>query len=154
MNKNFIKKGFITLFLLGIVLLPCLSFALDNGISPTSGNGISPSSGNGISPSNGNAVGSSSSAATTSVVTKINNPISVNNINDFIKTILVGIIKIGIPIVALAIIYSGFLFVAARGNSEKLKTAKSALMYSLIGAALLLGSWAIAQLISNTVLAL
>ena len=86
--------------------------------------------------------------------TTINNPISVNNINDFIKVILVGVIKIGIPIVALAIIYSGFLFVSAQGNPEKLKEAKRALMYTLIGAAILLGSWAIAQIISETVLAL
>jgi hypothetical protein len=82
------------------------------------------------------------------------NPINESNISDFILVILQGVIKIGIPIVALAIIYSGFLFVAAQGNSEKLKEAKRALMYSLIGAAILLGSWAIAQLISNTVLAL
>ena len=86
--------------------------------------------------------------------TTITNPISPNNINDFIKIILQGVIKIGIPVVALAIIYSGFLFVAAQGNSEKLKTAKKALLYSLVGAAILLGSWAIAQVISNTVLAL
>lgn len=69
-------------------------------------------------------------------------------------TLLEGVIKIGIPIIALAIIYSGFLFVFARGNSEKLGKAKDALLYSLIGSALLLGSWAIAKLISATVLAL
>jgi len=85
---------------------------------------------------------------------KIENPIKVNNINDFIKTILTGVIKISIPIIALAIIYSGFLFVSARGNSEKLGEAKRALLYTAIGAAILLGSWAIAQIISNTVLAL
>ena len=82
------------------------------------------------------------------------NPISVNNVNDFVKTLLIGAIKIGIPIVALAIIYSGFLFVSAQGNSKEIETAKKSLMYSLIGAAILIGSWAIAQLISNTVLAL
>ncbi len=87
--------------------------------------------------------------------TKINNPIpSITTVDGFIKTILIGVIKIGIPIIALAIIYSGFLFVTAQGNTEKLKTAKKAITYSLIGAAILLGSWAIAQLISNTVLAL
>lgn len=85
---------------------------------------------------------------------KITNPISYNNINDFIKAILQGAIKIGIPIIALAIIYSGFLFVSARGNSEKLSEAKNALLYTCIGAAILLGAWAIAQLISETILAL
>jgi len=85
---------------------------------------------------------------------KIWNPIKVCSLSEFIKTILEGVIKIGIPVIALAIIYSGFLFVAARGNSEKITKAKNALLYTLIGAAILLGSWAIAKLISETVLAL
>ena len=82
------------------------------------------------------------------------NPITTNTINEFIKIFLEGILKIGMPLIALAIIYCGFLFVAARGNSEKITKAKDALLYTLIGAAVLLGSWAIAELISNTVLAL
>jgi hypothetical protein len=71
-----------------------------------------------------------------------------------IQTFLTGALKIGIPIVALAIIYCGFLFVFARGNSEKLTKAKDALLYTIIGAAVLLGAWAIATMISATVLAL
>lgn len=86
--------------------------------------------------------------------TKITNPISTDTINEFIKILLEGVLKIGMPIVALAIIYCGFLFVSATGNSEKIKKAKDALMYTLIGAAILLGAWAIAKLISETVLAL
>lgn len=85
---------------------------------------------------------------------KICNPINAQTLNGLIKTILEGILKIGIPIIALAIVYCGFLFVSARGNPESIKKAKDALIYTLIGAAILLGAWAIAQLISNTVLAL
>jgi hypothetical protein len=85
---------------------------------------------------------------------KIANPLKVKTINGLIKTLLEGVLKIGIPIVALAIVYCGFLFVAARGKPEALTKAKDALLYTLIGAAILLGSWAIAQLISNTVLSL
>ncbi len=88
---------------------------------------------------------------------KICNPLAkkgIETINGFIEVLLEGIIKIGTPIVALAIIYSGFLFVFARGNSEKLSKAKTTLLYTLIGAAILLGSWAIAQIISETVLSL
>ena len=82
------------------------------------------------------------------------NPINSNTINDFIRVILEGVIKIGIPVVALAIIYCGFLFVKARGNAEELSKAKDALLYTVIGAAVLLGSWALAKLISETVLSL
>ena len=83
------------------------------------------------------------------------NPIpAVGTLPDLIRILLEGVLKIGIPIIALAVIYAGFLFVAARGNPEKLETAKQTLLYTLIGAAILLGSWAIAQLISETVDAL
>ena len=58
---------------------------------------------------------------------------------------------VGIPIVALAIIYTGFLFVQARGNSEELTKAKKVLMYTLIGGALLLGAFVIAKAIGATV---
>lgn len=86
---------------------------------------------------------------------KIINPIpSITDVPSLIQKILEGLLKIGIPVVALAVIYSGFLFVFARGNSEKLTKAKDALLYTLIGAAVLLGSWALAKLISETVLAL
>lgn len=85
---------------------------------------------------------------------KICNPLQTNTINDFIKNLLTNVIRIGIPVIALAIIYCGFLFVSARGNPEKITEAKTALLYTLIGSALLLGSWALAQLISETVLAL
>ncbi len=83
---------------------------------------------------------------------KLVNPIpNITSIPNLIQTILEGIIKIGIPIVALAIVYCGFLFVFARGNSEKLTKAKDALLFTLIGAAVLLGSWAIAKMISATI---
>ena len=85
---------------------------------------------------------------------KIINPLGTNGPTDipaFIKNVLEGALKIAIPGVALAIIYSGFLFVFAMGNPEKLKKAKDALLYSLIGAAILLGSWAIANLIVTTI---
>lgn len=84
--------------------------------------------------------------------TEICNPITQTDLTDFLRTLLEGVIKIGIPVIALAIIYSGFLFVMARGNPEELKTAKRALLYSVIGAAILLGAWAIAKLITDTVL--
>lgn len=88
---------------------------------------------------------------------QLKNPLGTNGpatIPAFIEKLLTGVLKIGIPVVALAVIYCGFLFVSARGNTEKLGKAKDSLLYTLIGAAILLGSWAIAQLISNTVLAL
>lgn len=90
----------------------------------------------------------------TNITTKINNPLGQNGpqtIPDFIKAVINIVLIVGIPIVALAIIYTGFLFVSAQGNPEKLTKAKNSLMYVLIGAALLLGAFVIAEAIGKTV---
>ena len=74
-----------------------------------------------------------------------------SDIPSFIEDLLTIVLVLGVPLVALAIIYSGFLFVQASGSSEKLGTAKKALLYSVIGAALLLGAWVLAEAIKTTV---
>lgn len=86
--------------------------------------------------------------------TGIGNPLEnagVSDITSFIESILRFVVMIGIPIITLAIIYSGFLFVVARGNPEELKKAKKTFLYTLVGAALLLGSFVIANAIKGTV---
>jgi len=93
----------------------------------------------------------SSSTSSGTIVNPIPN---ITSISGLIQTLLTGFLKIGIPIVALAIIYCGFLFVKAQGKPEEITKAKDALLYTVIGAAILLGAWAIAQMISSTVLAL
>jgi hypothetical protein len=83
------------------------------------------------------------------------NPIpGTDSVYALIKILLHGVLIIGMPIVALAIIYCGFLFVAARGKPNEIEKAKSSFIYTLVGAAILMGAWAIAQIITNTVLAL
>lgn len=90
----------------------------------------------------------------TKINTGIGNPLEnagVSDITSFIESILRFVVMIGIPIITLAIIYSGFLFVVARGNPEELKKAKKTFLYTLVGAALLLGSFVIANAIKGTV---
>lgn len=86
---------------------------------------------------------------------KICNPLGSDiTLPELIQKILEGVLKIGIPIITLAVIYCGYLFVAARGNSEEINKAKDALLYTIIGAGILLGSWAIAEMISATITSL
>jgi hypothetical protein len=58
---------------------------------------------------------------------------------------------IGVPILVLAIIYAGFLYVKAQGNPGELEVAHRTLLYTVIGGALLLGSFVIAEAIRATV---
>ena len=79
---------------------------------------------------------------------------TITSFSGFVNALLDIAIAVGTPIIALVIIYSGFLFVTAQGNEEKLRTAKRALLWSIIGAAVLLGSKVIASAIDATISAL
>ena len=72
-------------------------------------------------------------------------------ITDLVAKILDMVVLLMSPIVVVMILYAGFLFVSARGNAEKLSSAKNALMYAIIGAALVLGAKGIALAIQYTV---
>ncbi len=95
----------------------------------------------------------STSTESISLNININNPLNseIDTIPAFIEELLRIVLKIGIPIVVIFIIYAGFLFVTATGNAEKLKTAKATLLYTLIGSAILLGAWVIAEAIQGTI---
>ena len=82
---------------------------------------------------------------------KLDNPIGVATILDFVKKIFDIIWKIGIPVIAIFIIYSGFRFVQAQGKPEELTKAKKAFMAVLIGAAIVLGAWVLASAIGQTI---
>lgn len=61
------------------------------------------------------------------------------------------VLPVAVPFIAIMIIYSGLLFVSGRGNPEKMKQAKQTLMYTLIGAAVVLGAFVISKAIQATV---
>ncbi len=60
-------------------------------------------------------------------------------------------VKIALPFLILFAVYSGFMFVEARGNTEKLETARKNFMYVIIGALIIFASWTIATVIKGTV---
>lgn len=61
------------------------------------------------------------------------------------------ILPIGGMLAVLAFIYSGFLYVTAQGKPTALEKANKALLYTAIGTAVLLGSWALANVIRGTI---
>ena len=83
----------------------------------------------------------------------LKNPLNgVNSLTDLIKAILTFIVNDIAPvIITLMLVYCGFLFVLAQGNEEKLRTARTMLLWTVIGAILLLGAVAIENVISTTV---
>ncbi len=79
------------------------------------------------------------------------NPLQVGSFPEFLRAILGGIVEIGTIVLIMMLVYVGFLFVVARGNSEKLQSAKSALVWTVIGGLILLGATAIQLVIEGTV---
>jgi hypothetical protein len=74
----------------------------------------------------------------------------VNNISGLIALVMQLVARVGAIIVVFYMIYAGFLFVEARGNESKIKTAKANFTYAVIGAIILLGAEVLARVIKNT----
>ena len=85
-------------------------------------------------------------------VVTFNNPATkTGTLYDFVVAILQIVIKIGIPIIAVLFIWTGYLFITAQGDTSQLKTAKNTLYGSVIGATILLCAVLIATMIKSTI---
>ncbi len=80
----------------------------------------------------------------------IDNPLQVSDLNNFVVGLLNALIKIGIPIMVVFLVYSGLRLVMARGNEKELEDAKKNLLWVIIGAAILLGGWTIVKVLKGT----
>lgn len=136
-------------FLIIVLAMPSFSFAQNtpNGTTPgNTPNGTTPSNTpNGTTPGN-------TPNGTTPRDTGLTNPLNnIESLPQLLQAVLNAIVRIGTIILTLALVYVGFLFVAAQGNEEKLKNAKSSLLWTVIGGLILLGASAIGAVISSTV---
>lgn len=81
----------------------------------------------------------------------IQNPLNgISTVSEFVKAILNGILAIGLPVAVFFIVLSGFRFIAAQGNQEKLSEARSNFMWTIVGVAIFIGAWTLANLIAAT----
>lgn len=76
-------------------------------------------------------------------------------INKSIEEIFIAILDIimvfAIPIILFFIVWAGFLYVTARGDTTKVQQATTALTYAVIGALLVLGAKVLLAVITNTI---
>lgn len=83
----------------------------------------------------------------------LTNPLKSASIQEFLLKIIDVLLVFALPIIILYIMYSGYLFVTAAGNSEKIAGAKNALLWSVIGGVIILGARLIISVIQGTVTA-
>ncbi|MSR71289.1 MAG: hypothetical protein EXS50_01270 [Candidatus Taylorbacteria bacterium] len=81
----------------------------------------------------------------------IKNPIKADDISQLVDFIFSLVLQIGVPIAVIMLIYSGFMFIMARGNPEQLKIARTSFMWTVIGTAVLLGASVISEVIMSTI---
>lgn len=77
------------------------------------------------------------------------NPLSFGTIQELLTAILNIMIIVSTPIVVIFIIYSGFLYVTARGDVEQVKQAARSLTYGIIGGVIIVGAVAIVRIVDN-----
>lgn len=79
--------------------------------------------------------------------TDIPNPITAQSFPCLIQTISLAAIQVAIPLAIVTIIFAGVKFILAgvSGNSSKIADARKMLLWAVIGTAIVVGSFAIAN---------
>jgi hypothetical protein len=79
------------------------------------------------------------------------NPLQSKSLEEFLGKIIDVIFIFALPIVVFFIMYAGFLFVTAKGQSEQISTAKTALTWAVVGGVVVFGAKIIITVIQGTV---
>lgn len=85
---------------------------------------------------------------------QLRNPLEgggISSLPQFVSSALKVMVMVALPIITLFMVYSGFLFVFARGNQEMLSKAKTNFVFVVIGSVLILGAWVFASIIGSTI---
>jgi len=79
------------------------------------------------------------------------NPLKSRSIEEFILKIIDVLLVFALPIIVLYIMYAGYLFVTAQGDSGQISTARSALLWAVVGGVIVLGARVIVAVIQGTI---
>lgn len=137
---------------LAAALTLCVLAAMLLGMSAMSAHAQTPSTGGtigGPTPQTGGTLGAPTGQTQPSGQT-IANPLRYNSLNSLLDAILGALIQIGSIVLTIMLVWVGFKFVAARGNEEKIRAARTALFWTVIGGLILLGAKAIQTVITET----
>ena len=102
----------------------------------------------------GTQSGGTVTSAGTNNVTLVNPLGAGATLSTLVTDVLNFVIRIGAIVIIFILTYVGYLFVAARGNATKISDARRALLWTIVGALILLGAQAISLGIQATVQAL
>lgn len=101
-------------------------------------NGSSGTTGGGGSPGTSQVGGGGQPVGGGGTPGELQNFLSANTFQDLITNVIGFLQKLLIPISTIMIIYAGYLFLTSSGNPEKLKSARQALFWAVVGIAIIL----------------
>ena len=73
-----------------------------------------------------------------------------STLEDFVYLLIDIVQWIALPVLAVCIIYAGFILVSAGGNEQQITKGKLWIIWTLVGAAIVLGSRVIADIVFGT----
>ena len=125
-----------------------LNGGTSGNIGPSGPSGSGPASG----PSgSGPASGPSGSGGSGCQPGQLCNPLESDSIPAFLLKIIDVILVFALPIIIIYIMYAGFLLVTSQGNPSEIETARSALLWAVIGGVVILGARLIIEVIQGTI---
>lgn len=128
--------------------------SLQNG--QTNGNtqpsAIGGESGNTSVGGSGNvSIGGSGNTSVNGGSMSLTNPLKATTISGFLLAVIDVILVFALPLIVLYIMYAGFLYVTARGEPGQITTARSALLWAIVGGVIVLGAKLIVSVIQGTI---
>lgn len=105
-------------------------------------------------PSTVTNTGHGSTVTNTGPSVTLINPLKAGySLSQLLSDILSFVVEIGTVVIVLMVIFVGYKFVMAQGSDTKLIEARKMLLWTIVGALILLGAQAIAAAIQATVVA-
>ena len=71
-------------------------------------------------------------------------------LEEFVNLLITIVQWVAIPALAVCIIYAGFILVSAGGNDEQITKGKQWILWTLVGASIILGAHVIADIVFGT----
>ncbi|MDO8264781.1 MAG: pilin [Candidatus Parcubacteria bacterium] len=77
------------------------------------------------------------------------NPLQAGNFEEILSKVLNFIFVLAVAVAPIMIVYAGFLFMTAGGNSEKITKAKNLILWTVAGLGIILFSRVLASLVQS-----
>lgn len=78
-------------------------------------------------------------------------PLKFNSLVEFFNAVLDVIIIIAVPVIVFFIIWAGFMYVTAGGDTSKIQKATTAFTWVVVGGLLILGAKVLVEIIEGTI---